>query len=442
MEYKREPVRLIVNWRTLLIVFITVLLTIPPKIYRLPSAIPFDLQLDRLLLIVMFGLWVVTLLVDAEAKVAKTALDGTFAALAAVAVTSFFLNSSLWLAKGALSESFKALFFLASIAGLFYLTVSTITDKRQIDAILWTIVVITSITGFFAIIEHRTGFNVFWHWQQVIPILDFRPYAEMERGGVRVAGSAEHPIAMGALFAMALPLAQGLYENAKTKLTKAGLALGAMLMIVGLVYTASRSSVIGLAVGVGVIAIANIKNTRMLLNYGTFMLAALFATHMLAPGAMGTIRSMFDPQGGLLASEGGMGGRVGRYPAIWRYFTQAPFFGTGFEMFTHTRFFYIDNAYLKLVLEIGALGVLSIAVMFTKLTRRVWEGITAAADDPTRKTLIAMLASCLVFIVVSFFYDTFGFTQTTYLFFILAALSLNLAKEAYSERHEAQRVSA
>ena len=62
-------------------------------------------------------------------------------------------------------------------------------------------------------IEARTGFNVFNHLDRVIPLLhvsgDGEPEAFQKFGAakLRVFGSAQHPIALGAAFVMLTPLA-------------------------------------------------------------------------------------------------------------------------------------------------------------------------------------------------------------------------------------------
>ena len=76
------------------------------------------------------------------------------------------------------------------------------------------IVVGVSIVAFFAIIEQRTGFNLFDHLRSVLPFLQFQGSITASRFGlIRAAGSADHPIALGVLFAMCIPLGVALARS-------------------------------------------------------------------------------------------------------------------------------------------------------------------------------------------------------------------------------------
>ena len=67
--------------------------------------------------------------------------------------------------------------------------------------------------AFFAIVEARTGFNVFNHIDRVVPVLqpgeEGKPGAFLKYGAarLRVFGPAQHPIALSAAFVMLTPLA-------------------------------------------------------------------------------------------------------------------------------------------------------------------------------------------------------------------------------------------
>ena len=64
-----------------------------------------------------------------------------------------------------------------------------------------------AVVAVFATVEQRTGFNLFDRIANVLPFLRFNGLVEIERFGiVRAVGSSSHPIELGVLLAMALPL--------------------------------------------------------------------------------------------------------------------------------------------------------------------------------------------------------------------------------------------
>lgn len=419
---------LVLKWQNLLAGYMVVLLLVPPNAYRIPAPLPFDLQADRLAALALFGCWAAALLVDRRACVARTSFDAPLAVLVLVVTLALAVNYLEPLYPGHQADLVKSLLYLVSLVGLYYLTASTIRPDA-VDRILSTLVTIVWGLAVLGIVEHFTGYNVFRSLHSWFPFLEFRPYNIQNRGGVRIAGSAEHPIAFGALLAMVVPVVVWRLTQAQSVVGKTMFAMALATITFALVFTASRSAVIGLGIAVLILVFFNLDKKRALLHVGALFFAIFFLVHMLAPGALGTIRAYFMPQEGLLASQGlgerteGIGKRIERYPFIWKQFSQRPLLGIGFETFNPRFFFFVDSEYLKLLLEIGAVGLLTVLWLLGRVLRRFAREVRKLPDGD-RNRLASILASCSVYVVVSLFYDTVGFAQTTYLFFVLMALGV------------------
>ena len=99
------------------------------------------------------------------------------------------------------------MFFLSFVLVL-YMTASVIRRLDNIDYLVKTLVAGGAVVAFFAIVEARTGINVFNHLDRVIPFLqpgaEGEPEAFQKFGAakLRVFGSAQHPIALSAAFVM------------------------------------------------------------------------------------------------------------------------------------------------------------------------------------------------------------------------------------------------
>lgn len=413
------------DWRYLLALYIGVLLFVTPNVYSLPSVLPFDLQISRIVAMIILGLWATALLIDPNVRLPKTALDRPLLALGAVATLSLLFNGRALVRAGELEAAIKSLLYLVSIIFIFYFTATAVVGARDVVWVLRLVVAFVAVIALSGIVERYTGFNAFRHLHDYIPVLEYHPYRLWARGGLRIAGSAEHPIALGALFAMTLPLLWGLYGHAKTNAGRWLLAGCALVIVTSLAFTVSRSAVIGVAVGIGIVVLYDLRKPSELVKYGVFLLVVLAGVHMAAPGTIGTIISAFNPEEGLLASQGGMGGRIGRYPVIWSRFMQGPLIGVGFEMFNPKKNFYIDNEYLKLLLETGVLGLGALLWLFKRLATTLWRSVERIPESDA-PLLVGVFAACTVYMVETFFYDTLGFSQTTYLFFILASMGLTL----------------
>ena len=112
-------------------------------------------------------------------------------------------------------EVYKKLAFFASFFILVYLISSVLRHAREIELIVSLLTVGGAVLAVFAVIERRSGYNVFNHLQTVLPFLHLNaanvPHVPASQTGrLRVFASAQHSIALGAAFAMLFPL--GLYR--------------------------------------------------------------------------------------------------------------------------------------------------------------------------------------------------------------------------------------
>ena len=91
-----------------------------------------------------------------------------------------------------------------------------------------------------AVVESRTGFNAFDRIQWVLPLVRFTGEDSLSRGSnFRATGPAEHPIALGAVLVLILPLA--LYRAMRFRKPLWWIALVAIA--VGATATVSRTAV-------------------------------------------------------------------------------------------------------------------------------------------------------------------------------------------------------
>ena len=99
--------------------------------------------------------------------------------------------------------------FLSFVLVFYFLRPVSFTSRRTVVAALVKFIVSgIAVVAFFAIIEQRTVFNVFDHLRsRASRFMQFE--GSITVGSIRTicaAGSADHPIALGVLFAMGIPL--------------------------------------------------------------------------------------------------------------------------------------------------------------------------------------------------------------------------------------------
>jgi O-antigen ligase len=424
--------RLLYHWVTPIAGVILVVLFVPIRIYKLPGSLPFDLEPYRLLVALVFIGWGTSLLIDRRVRLRRTMFDTPLAIIVAAAFASVLANPTQVNALG--SYVVKSLTFFLSFVLLFYLIVSVIRSERQVAILTRVLVLGGTIVAAAAILERRTGYNVFHHLQGVIPGLRLEgdPGEEVRAGRLRVMGSAQHPIALGAVFVMLVPLAIYLMKSCSRR---SWWALAAGVLFLGTLATSSRTSIIMLAVvGLVFLALRPVETRRL----WPVLVPAIVVVHFVLPGALGTVRGAFFPQGGLVAEQSNVqgdqelaNGRLADIGPSLDEWSRRPVLGeglgtriTGFtESFVNARI--LDDQWLGTLLETGIVGVAGWLFLLVRSVRRL--GREAKADRSPRGWLMASLAASIAaFGVGMLTFDAFSFIQVTFLFWILLAFGAAL----------------
>ena len=272
----------------------------------------------------------------------------------------------------------KKLMFFFSFVLVLYLTVSVI---RRLDNMTISIRVLVSggaVVALFAIVEARTGFNVFDHLHRVVPGLSLSAetggFVRMGTAKLRVFASAQHPIALSAALVMLTPLALYLARRYHQRRW----LVCAIALVAGSTSTVSRTGVIMFLV-VGIVFLW--LRPRETMRLSPALLLAPVAIHFALPGTLGAIKQSFMHAGGLIAEqqsqpgESGSGRLADLGPGLEEWKRQ-PLVGQGFG----TRVVdgsvggatanILDNRWLGTLLETGALGFFGWLWFFARVLRR------------------------------------------------------------------------
>jgi hypothetical protein len=332
--------------------------------------------------------------------------------------------------------------FFVSFVLVLYLTTSVIRRLDHIDYLAMTLVGGGAVVAFFAIIEARTGMNVFNHLDRVMPFL--KPGAEGEPGAflkhgaatLRVFGPAQHPIALSAMFVLLAPL--GLYLARRYRQRRWWLCV--TLLVAGCASTVSRTGIMMFVVVAIVFLWLRPKETRRL---WPALIPALIVIKLVLPGTLGAIKQSFLPAGGLVAEQKSMPGESGSGrladigPAL-KEWKEKPLLGAGFatrvtDPGVRLRANILDNEWLGTLIEVGALGFFGWLWFFARVVRRL--GREAKEDDSERGwLLVSLAASVAAFAVGMLTFDAFAFIQVTFLMFIFVGLGSALLAERPAPR--------
>jgi polysaccharide biosynthesis protein PslJ len=258
----------------------------------------------------------------------------------------------------------------------------------------------------------------------VLELTEVASADELGRGDrLRVYASAQHPIALGAVLVMLLPLA--VYLARATRQRRWWVA-GGLLLITALA-TVSRTAVLMLlAMGLVLLWLRPVETRRL----WPLIIPAALALHLALPGTIGTLRQSFFPEGGLIAEQQKHPGSVGsgRLADLGPSLDEAakqPLLGFGYGTRVvdgpNPNARILDNQWLGTLLEIGLVGLAAWLWLFTRFIRRL--GRAAKEDDSVHGWLLAaIVSSVFAYAVGMLTFDAFSFIQVTFVLFILLGL--------------------
>jgi polysaccharide biosynthesis protein PslJ len=430
----------VVSWDILLKCVLVVIMFIPIRRYTLPVNLGISLEPYRILVGLLLLAWLASLLVDRRVRLRRSGFEMQLVGYLAAIGLSVAANLGHISSGGLGTDVAKQITFVLSFVLLLFLISSVVSSRAQVDDLLRVLVLSGTVVAISTAVERNTGYNVFNHLDSAIPFL--RPDGvlsdDFRNGNFRALGSAQHPIAMGAAFVMLIPIALYLAR------TRARLRWGAVVatLCTGAVSTFSRTSVLMLIVVAIVFLILRPRETR---RYWPALLPVLVVIHFAVPGTLGQLKDSFFPQGGLIAdqktSQGTVGqGRIADIGPALREYSQTPLYGEGFgsrEIQFNANGVpvggaqILDDQWLDVLLETGALGVATLLVLFVVAVKRI--GGAARRDRGERGWgLVSITASLCAFGVGMLTYDAFAFIQVTFLFFILLGLGGVLLRTAPS----------
>lgn len=428
--------RVLLSWRSLIIWLLLVILFIPIRRYKLPVGLPFDMEPYRLMVMFLVAAWLSSLLIDPRVRIRRTVYDAPMGLIVASVLLSDVTNPARVSSLG--SYVMKSLTFFLSFLFVYAVVVSLVRTEFDVDKVAKVLVGGGGVIAFFALVERRTGFNIFNYLGRVIPLLQFQGSWEgvgVQRGGrLRVYGPAEHPIALGAAFVMLLPLV--VYLIRKTGQRRWWIV--AVLLTCAMLATSSRTGIVMLFVVILVFLWLRPRETKRL---WPAVFPMLVAAHVAVPGALGTMKESFFPSGGLLKEQSTVvrgnelraDGRLAKIGPSIKQWEERPLFGigagtrvVGFQVKFNNAFI-LDDQWLGTLLDVGALGVGAYLWLFFRAVRRC--GRAAKRDATPRGWLLTALAASMAsFAVGMVTYDAFSFIQVTFLFWIMLSLSAVLLR--------------
>lgn len=308
----------------------------------------------------------------------------------------------------ALLAADRWLMLLATTTGVVLLASECLTTPEDVRRVLRALVWGGAVCGVVAGLQFRLSLDLSGALRS-LPGFSLGTGAGgiSSRGGLnRVAGTAIHPIELGVVAAMLLPLALhlALHDTTRRALRLTPLAL----IAVAVPASVSRSAILGATTSLGIFLVLQPASRRVVgLALTPVVAAAVFFT---TPGLVSTLGSFF----GAGTSDPSVATRVDDYPFVEALVRTAPWLGQGGGTFLPKDAFEIlDNQYLKTAVELGLLGEVALLLLMAVPVLTAL-AVRRRTEDPELRTLLAALAgSSAAGALCCLFFDGFSFPMFT-----------------------------
>ncbi|NLH69445.1 MAG: O-antigen ligase family protein [Brooklawnia sp.] len=284
----------------------------------------------------------------------------------------------------------------------------------DLEKIVAWVVAFATVVAALGIFQYFTGANVA-AWFQIPGLSTLRDQNVYTRSIVnRVVVTAAHPIELGVVAAAIFPLAlhRSLYA-AKKRLPW----VQAVMILMVLLMSVSRSAIIVLAVGMLVLLVGWPARRRLwalaIIPVATAVLRAAL------PGLLGTLRALFTN----LEDDPSIAGRTDDYEIIYRMAQDHPIFGQGLYTWVPFYFRTLDNQVLMFALEIGFIGLAVFVVLTLTHLVGVLVARTRVRDQRSRHLGLAVVAATAGLLSAYVTFDAISFRMAAGMTFLLLGMA-------------------
>ncbi|MBP2706424.1 O-antigen ligase family protein [Microbispora sp. RL4-1S] len=317
----------------------------------------------------------------------------------------------------------------AAMVAIALLACDGVRGRDRIDVVFKALVVAGAIMGLIGAVQYLLNFDLTRFMEFPGTEAQVVGDAILQRNGVnRAASTASHPIEFGVVSVMVLPLALHYAFHARQD-GKPALRwwLCCALIAAGMVFSASRSPILGLTVAGAVLLVGwpMARRIRAVVALAGFLVVVKLAV----PGLLGAITGLFTN----LSSDTSLAYRTNDYDTAFAEIRRHLLLGRGVGTWYAPQHVVFDNQYLLTAVEAGLLGVATFAGLF--LTG-IWSSLRAmwrAADPSTRDLGLSMTACLVIPLVGSATFDLRAFGIVNGVAFLLVGMAGALLRSQTKE---------
>ena len=406
--------------------FVAMLWLVPFDSIKLPVGGPIDATLDRPMLVLLIGLWMLSVKAVRNGwSLRLSPVHWAFAIFTAVAAISILLRGESLIRLGEMELAVKQLALLATY-GIFFALSASILRASEVTKMIQAMLVLACIVALSVVAEYRLGINPFHDWiGPMFPGYVRPPELGMvdSIGRVQIFGPGIHPLVPAVMLSMTLPFAFAWLLKAPDRSKRLLYGVVVVVLIAGAVATQKKTAIVGPVVCVLVLTA---YRPRAMLRLTPLALVLFVVIHLTAPGALGGVINQFAP--GSVNKVNTTQDRVSDYEAVVPDVVDHPLLGRGYGSYDQKKHRILDNLYLTLAIGVGLLGLLAYLAIYVTSFREA-NRIARSGDPERAPPAMAAAAAIIVALISGALLDFLSFPQLPYLFCFIAAIAFVLARD-------------
>jgi hypothetical protein len=228
--------------------FVAMLWLVPFDSIKLPVGGPIDATLDRPMLVVLIGLWLLSVkAVRSGWSLRLSPVHWAFAIFTAVAAISILLRGESLIRLGEMELAVKQLALLSTY-GIFFALSASILRASEVTKMIQAMLVLGCIVALSVVAEYRLGINPFHDWiGPMFPGYVRPPELGMvdSIGRVQIFGPGIHPLVPAVMLSMTLPFAFAWLLKAPDRSKRLLYGAVVVVLIAGAVATQKKTAIVG-----------------------------------------------------------------------------------------------------------------------------------------------------------------------------------------------------
>lgn len=341
-------------------------------------------------------------------------LHAAFVVILAVVMASIVTLVARPLAPQELTGAIRGVLFLGSIGGVALVAADGVISVARVHTLIRRLVHGVAIVSILGIIEFASGFNP----AQALSIPGLSRNLVLPDQQrllfLRVQSTALHPIELGSVLGLTLPLAIHLAMTGRTRRRRVIAGIEVALIGIVLPMTLSRTGIIAAMIGMTVLALDWSWRRRIGVVVGA--VALLGAIRIAIPGLVAGLIDIFVNVG----NDESTTGRTSRYDTAGAYILEHPWFGRGYNTLQPATGQIFDNQYLYVATEIGVVGLVVVLGLFLLLISLSITVRRQATDVETRSLARALTGIFLAVMVIFGTADMMSFSMAMLIILLLA----------------------